>query len=402
MEIGYFYVSLEMIKKKILTIALACISGLSAHAQLNGDGYYRIQNANTGRYMTLADRHSRGANGHTTNVDAGALQTKKQWSDIASDPGSVFYIKKVNSNEYNILAQGIDMHQLINYYIRIETKDSGKTYRFWQTDGVKLFLSDENSKNYGKDNSYVATSGADTRDWKIIPLNNSGDNYLGLTPEVKTYDGKYYTTYIAGFPFSLQSSGMKAYILPFLNKEKGMIGYREINGDIPANTPVLIECSSANGKSNLIKPLENTTNTVSSSNILTGVYFSVADWISGHNNYVEYDATSQRHLGTNSAGELVFNNTKDHMITITIVENGDFAQKTAIPHNTAYLSVSANTPTELKVVDEATGINHVTIDADKEGDIYTLTGIKVRQNATSTEGLPQGIYLFKGKKVIVK
>ena len=129
--------------------------------------------------MTLCDRHSRGANGHTTTVDAGALQTRKLWSDIESDPGSVFYIKKVNNEEYNILSQSIDMHQLINYYVRIELKNGN--YRFWQTNGTKVYLSDENSENAGKDNSFVKTAGSDTRDWKIIPLDNNGDNHLGLT-----------------------------------------------------------------------------------------------------------------------------------------------------------------------------------------------------------------------------
>ena len=35
-------------------------------------------------------------------------------------------------------------------------------------------------------------------------------------------------------------------------------------------------------------------------------------------------------------------------------------------------------------------------------DIYTLTGSKIRSAATTLEGLPKGIYIIKGKKVIVK
>lgn len=393
----------RMISKKILIIALACVSGLTAHAQLNGDGFYRIQNVKTGRYMTLCDRHSRGANGHTTTVDAGALQTKKPWSDIESDPGSVFYIQKVNSSEYNILGQGIDMHQLINYYIRIESKNGGASYKLWQTDNsTKLYLSDENSENEGKDYSFVKTAGADTRDWKIIPLNNNGDNHLGLTPTIKANNGKYYTTYFAGFPYSLQSNGLKAYTISTLNVGKGMVGYKEIDGDIPANTPVLIECNSAEGKDNLIQPLLSTTNKVSGNNVLTGVYFSVSDWISGHYNYVAFNAASQRILSTNAAGELVFNTSDENMVTLEN-EKDNYKLIKVIPHNTAYIAVSANTPTELKVADEITaGVSNITIDANKTGDIYTLTGIKVRKNATSTEGLPQGIYIFNGKKVVIK
>lgn len=143
-------------KKITLILLLACMYVGNMHAQLKGDGFYRIQNVKTGRYMTLADRHSRGANAHTTNVDAGALATRKKWSDIESDPGSIFYIKKVNGSEYNIISQGIDMYQLIKYYVRIDTDNNGASYKFWQTDkGTRLYLSDENVSNEGADNSYV-------------------------------------------------------------------------------------------------------------------------------------------------------------------------------------------------------------------------------------------------------
>ncbi len=391
-------------RKIILSLAIACISGLTAHAQLNGDGYYRIQNVNTGRYMTLSDRHSRGVNGHTSNVDAGALATRKKWSDIEDDPGSVFYIQKVNDSEYNILAQGIDMHQLIDYYVKITAK-STDTYYLWQTSsGTRLYLSDENENYKGEDSSFVKTKGSDTREWKITPLDNSTSNYLGIAPLVKANNGKYYATYIAGFPFSLQSSGMKAYTLPVYNTGAGMIGYKEITGDIPSGTPVLIECSSASAKGNLIQPLTSTSNQVSGANVLTGVYFCLADWVSGHYNYEEFDAKTMRTLGVNAAGELVFNNSAEYMSSVYVFTETTDAYYTAIPHNTAYIKVSETAPAELKVTDYNTaGIKDAIIyQQDAPGDIYTLAGVKVRKDATSTEGLPQGIYIFKGKKVVVK
>lgn len=212
------------------------------HAQSKGDGFYRIQNVKTGRYMTLADRHSRGANAHTTTVDAGALATRKKWSDIESDPGSIFYIKNVNGSEYNIISQGIDMYQLIKYYVRIDTDNNGASYKFWQTDkGTRLYLSDENVSNEGADTSYVKTRGEDTRQWKIIPLNNSGDNYIGVISLVKAKNVKYYATYLTGFPYKLQSSGMKAFAISSINNEKGEATYQEITGEIPEKTPMLIE-----------------------------------------------------------------------------------------------------------------------------------------------------------------
>ena len=260
-------------KKITLLLLLACMHVGTMHAQLKGDGFYRIQNVKTGRYMTLADRHSRGANAHTTTVDAGALATRKKWSDIESDPGSIFYIKNVNGSEYNIISQGIDMYQLIKYHVRIDTDNNGASYKFWQTDkGTRLYLSDENVSNEGADTSYVKTRGEDTRQWKIIPLNNSGDNYIGVTPLVKANNGKYYATYLTGFPYKLQSSGMKAFTISSINNEKGEATYQEITGEIPEKTPVLIECSSDKAKDNLITPLVSTSNSIKATNRLEGVF----------------------------------------------------------------------------------------------------------------------------------
>ena len=35
-------------------------------------------------------------------------------------------------------------------------------------------------------------------------------------------------------------------------------------------------------------------------------------------------------------------------------------------------------------------------------NVYSITGQLVRQGTTSTEGLPQGIYVIGGKKVLVR
>lgn len=52
----------------------------------------------------------------------------------------------------------------------------------------------------------------------------------------------------------------------------------------------------------------------------------------------------------------------------------------------------------------ADGINAAKGDnaAELPGDIYTLSGVKVRSNATSFDGLAKGIYIKNGKKVVVK
>lgn len=68
--------------------------------------------------------------------------------------------------------------------------------------------------------------------------------------------------------------------------------------------------------------------------------------------------------------------------------------------NRAYLEVpTAMAVASFSLEGSATGINNVVTAAAKQG-IYTISG--VRLNATTTKGLPAGIYIVDGKKVIVK
>lgn len=68
--------------------------------------------------------------------------------------------------------------------------------------------------------------------------------------------------------------------------------------------------------------------------------------------------------------------------------------------NRAYLEVpTAMAVASFSLEGSATGINNVVTTVAKQG-IYTISG--VRLNATTTKGLPAGIYIVDGKKVIVK
>lgn len=51
---------------------------------------------------------------------------------------------------------------------------------------------------------------------------------------------------------------------------------------------------------------------------------------------------------------------------------------------------------------DATGIGIIPANGTKPQDVYDLNGRKVRSGSTSTEGLPRGIYIVGGKKVVVK
>ena len=50
-------------------------------------------------------------------------------------------------------------------------------------------------------------------------------------------------------------------------------------------------------------------------------------------------------------------------------------------------------------------IGQVVVNKEESADVYTLSGVKVRSNvkgAAATNGLPAGIYVVNGQKVLVK
>ncbi len=389
--------------KKILSIALACFSGLAAHAQYNGNGYYRIQNVVTERYMSLSDNQSTGVDITSTTVDAGALVTRRDVDVVTTDPGTIFYIQNVSGNEYNISAQGANLYDMIHYYIKLTALTDG-TYRAWQEDrGQVLFLSDRN--RYPNDEqSYVDTKTSETQRWYIKPVNTT-DNYLGVKPMFER-NGKYYTTFYADFAFSFASTGMRAF---YINKIQGngTATYKYIEGTVPAKTPVIIECSSATPADNKLQ-VETTSPAAITDNLLTGVYFGMGVRSSDHFNCTAFDASTMRVLGLAADGSLAINNADTYMADIMtkVGENYDYTYPTikAIPHNTAYVAVDAATPTELKLFEDGdpAGIVDVKGNESTTGNIYNLNGMLVRKAATSTDDLPSGIYLFKGKKMVVK
>ncbi len=52
------------------------------------------------------------------------------------------------------------------------------------------------------------------------------------------------------------------------------------------------------------------------------------------------------------------------------------------------------------IADLVSGIAGVTTDTSAPATIYTIAGVRV--NATTTDGLPKGLYIVNGKKVLVK
>lgn len=322
--------------KRINLVLLSALCSLPGFAQLNGDGFYRVQNVAQSRYINVVD--NRGSiNLQTTDADMAALRTVLGFEDIVSDPGSIIYFRKLTTG-YDLQSQGTGSYGIINYEVKINDMGDG-TYRCSASkSGMTKYLDDElipnrasaMKKKYGQ----LVTNSPTTRDWYIKPIKDADEFYFGLKPTVAC-DGSYYQTFYASFPFTFLSEGMSAYYVSNVNEANGTVQLTEVTGGVPSATPVIIKCAATEPAKNKLNIGASTTGSATG-NKLTGVYFCNPDAGSYHTNVVAYNASTMRVLGTAADGSLAF------------VKRTDLQY---IPANTAYITVSATAPDVLKVSD---------------------------------------------------
>ncbi len=371
--------------KRIFTLVLfLTVCHLGIKAQIS-NGFYYVQNSYTGRYISIADIETSHYNiqiesgGRKT---LGGLKAIKSWDDVRTYPSCIIYVRNVNGNSYDLEGQGSSLYKLTGGKLYATLKPNGDgTYKATGTyKGVTVSLGDA-STSKDKSESYLATEAADIASNWLPKRVDTGDNYIGIKPDVQA-DGAYFGTIFAGFAFKLASSGMKAYYISEASGSKFTL--KEISGTIPAKTPVIIKCTSNDPANNKIEPVVSGGTSIND-NKLGGVYCATTTM--KFTNVTLYDYTKMRVIGS-SNGKLAF---------VKASEN-DLFEKKYLRANKAYLAVpsgSADTMTE-----SATGITTISkddISKDKEG-LYTLTGIRIPDNVT-----PQpGIYIKDGKKIVIK
>lgn len=322
-------------KKFLLTAILgtACVAG--AHAELEGDGYYRIQNYVTERYAYVTDNKGKIDFG-ATKVDAGAIQLWKGFDRAVSDPSTVIYIEHQSGYKYNLYAQGESLYNIFDQYLSVietpvkpgQTWD-GTYFAYGTYSGAASYLCDGEASDLDR-GLMTNTKVGDYRKWYIKPLSTDGDQYFGVKTEYKA-NGKNYTTMYAGFPMKGHSNGMKAYTISTVGH--GMAVLSEVKGVIPKGTPVIWECNNETPSSNRVEI--GGEGSAVSNNQLVGVYFCNHEY--RHENFVKYDANTMRLLGLMDDGSLGF-------VTATVED---------IPANKAYLKVPAGSPAKIKVVTQA-------------------------------------------------
>ncbi len=369
-------------KRKVLISLFSILTACQATAQV-ANGYYRVQNTASTRYITLKDNAVGTVDYSSTNVDLSNIVTWRGFDYVKSNPASIIYVEQHDS-KYDLKVQGTGIYAITGgrTYLELRSKDAGYimavTYNGMEG---RLYDSEEN-----EDEGYVKRSGnSDYQYWSFIPVDTE-NNYIGLQPTVQVGDN-YYGTLYASYPFKAASSGIKFYYVNAIAEGKCQL--QEITSEvIPAATPLVFMCSSNDPANNKVIPVTDET-TAPASNMLGGTYF--ASTTSGHKVNVRYDESSMRVLGKNDAGELAFVKATSDYLT----------KKHYIPMNTCWLNIPEEYTGDFKALSsgEYTGIRNINADTKNKADdtIYTLTGTKA-----NAKTLRPGIYIQSGKKIIVK
>lgn len=374
---------------------------------LDGDGYYRVSNYRTGRYIYIYDNTASINNG---TADLGALQLWKNADRRFYDPGSVIYIENHGGHTYDLRSQHTGVHQLLqacgyNMYLTIGFEGNGYSVSAAQS-GAALYLRDPKTDTT-VDYSSVSTaaSGATNTDiWTVHKISSSSDEYFGLVPTVNA-GGKKYAPFYADFPFSLTSNQMKVYYISQVDKDKAVVVFKEFVGDIiPASMPVFIECPSSTADGNKLD-LKVSSAQPSQDNVLKGVYFNNRRRTTSADAKTKYDANTMRVLASDAQGNLVYKTiTSDQDPYYTTSIFLDPQTKGNLAANQSYLPVTADTPATLRVVSEeeyiALSVECVEADSKVARGVFSLCGVRVADDASQLSSLPKGLYIVDGKKVI--
>lgn len=291
--------------KKLLLGALAVLSIFSALADLNGTGFYRVQNAITYRYAYLLD--DKGSfNVSTSSADVNAMHLYSGFLKASSDPSTVFYFENEGGSSYNIAGQGTDLYSFFGAYLKIisgKKIDNLSSYYIYATkSGMTKYLGDINTDLTVERGIPSVDAGGDYRLWHIDALSHTGDNYFGVAPTL-TVGGKYYQPFYASFQFKPYSSGVKAYVVSRVEPKYGVVVIKEVNGVVEASSPVIIECENPLASDNRLEIGPNGSPANIPTNYLKGVYFDNDN--STHYNRTAYDKNNMRSLAVVD-GKLMF------------------------------------------------------------------------------------------------
>ena len=423
--------------RKLLILAVFIGSATGAMAQINGTGFYRFRNSQqTDDYISLANDKLNyttvmsTAGGGLTRLalyggtkQALACATKYLQTDIKMvqdeeciNPATVIYAKKSSGTQYDLIGQGTSLIEITtgtypgsivlefqDIYCTI-TKMSGSGANTLYTARVLLEAANNSTASLGTryfiDNEgqfdINSSYSAQNAKWYIEPVES-----FNVKPTVGPYCGKYYTTYYVPFAFTLAGQVEKAYVISAIQADGRVVKevIAETGGTVPAGTPVILECGSADAADNQLIPLGepklDDSSDYNGTNLLKGAYFCNQDGTItfekntggtgsfNANNYTAYNANTMRVLGMGKTSGLI----------------GFFKNSgTAMKANRAWLDISSYSGANALSIDFATGITELEkpVPEDDNPAIYDLSGRRVEGQ------LQKGIYIVNGMKVLIK
>ena len=365
-------------------LSLLALLPLAGFAQINGSGYYRLQNKASQRFLLLVDNRA-SINWTDTSVDLDALKTIGTFDEnVCWNPATICYISETSkANYYNISGQGLDLYNITQTYLKFSRQSdgsyiiSGEATKAGVTVSKTLYDSakpkNPASINTGGTNGYQY--------WYVRSVKNNF--YFGIKPDFQaTMENKsyYYTTIYASFPFKL-GDGMKAYYPTGISGE--YVKVSPLYNSIPGAVPVIVACPGDTPSDNKVELLSSSP-TVATGNRLSGVYYCNDVTDAAHRNVQVYNSANMRVLGKAADGRLAF--VTDRSLKY-------------IPANKAYLTVPTGTPETLYVVTSIpSGIENISATPQNRG-VWTLSGQRL---GDTTDGLSKGVYVVDGRKVVVK
>lgn len=247
--------------------------------------------------------------------------------------------------------------------------------------GTARLINGTNQNDYSYTPDYVGGNFQVTRPWNngayntlVLPFKLSGNELKAALGE--NFDGKVY--YYTGATYT---GGESYYTLNFEERESGIF----------ANVPVLI-WSAANSPLNpwvnqtfektVTKYVKNNLTVDTDTYDLVGTYETIK--IPAGASYLTPDNTFKK-----STGKANLAATRAYFIPLDAAGNIDSGAKLM----------------GFNIDDVPTGIIAVEEDGElrvTSGNIYSVDGRLIRQNATTLEGLPRGTYVVDGKKYMVK
>ncbi|MDE6523393.1 MAG: hypothetical protein K2L17_11285 [Muribaculaceae bacterium] len=375
--------------KKFLLLFLSGLFSLSVVADLNGNGYYRVQNALTKRYAYLFDDKGK-IDTTATTADVQALQLFSGYLRASSDPSTIFYISNAGGSNYDIAGQGTSVHGFLDEYLHIisgKKYDGVQSYYIYASKSVgSKYLGDIDANLSEEHGLASADASGDKRLWYFHTLDAaSDDSYFGIAPTL-TAGGKYYHPLYAGFPFSAYSEGVKFYYISNVDSRHKVAVMKEIVGTVPAGKAVIAECSNPLATDNRLNVGSSGSVANLDDNKLSGVYFD-NDTYRAHYNRTPYDKETMRILKV-----------VDGKLTFT-VGDVDF-----LPRNQAYLQLTDRDQypvADYTLVSEEEYNDIVAaveaIPASALVDVYSLDGRLVKSGIAKTDvnSLGKGLYIIK-------